>query len=239
MQRHAGSSRGVPDESRVERGVAGRVLLVALGAVGALLGLALAAVGVVLLVLTGRDTTFGGGEATLSTDRYALVTEAAGLGRGGLHATVRVRVRANHGGAVFVGVAPAADVDGYLAGSAYDELVDVRLSPLRATLRPSAGTRAPTRPAEGPRWTVSASGTGEQTVDVPVGDGGQRLVVMNADAAAGVDVTAALSVRAPFLRRLALGLLAAGAVVAPTGGLLLVAGVRRVLRSRPLPVEPG
>ena len=150
----------------------------------------------------------------------------------------RVRVRSDQGGPVFVGVAPAADVERYLAGSAYDELVDVRLSPLRATPVPSDGTRAPAPPADGPRWTVSASGSGEQTIDVPVHDGGRRLVIMNADAAAGVDVTAALSVRAPFLRRLALGLLVAGAVVAPVGGLLLAAGVRRVLPSRPLPVEP-
>jgi hypothetical protein len=214
------------------------VLLVALGAVGALLGLALAGVGLVLLVLTGRDTTFGGGEATLRTERYALVTRAAGLGGGGIDATVRVRVRANDGGPVFVGVAPAADVDRYLAGTAYDELVDVRLSPLRATLRPSAGTSAPAPPPAGPRWTVSASGAGEQSIDVPVRSGGQRLVLMNSDAAAGVDVTAALSVRAPFLRRLALGLLIAGAIVAPVGGLLLAAGVRRVLRSRPPGVEP-
>ena len=217
----------------------GRVLLVALGAVGALLGLALAAVGIVLLVLAGRDGSFGGGEATLSTDRYALVSEAAGLGGGGVDATVRVRVRAVRGGSVFVGVAPAAAVDRYLAGTAYDELVDVRLSPLRATLVPSDGTAAPARPADGPQWTVSASGPGEQTVDVPVRAGGQRLVVMNADAAAGVDVTAALSVRAAFLRRLAIGLLVAGAVVAPAGGLLLAAGVRQLVRNRPLRVEAG
>jgi hypothetical protein len=218
--------------------VAGRVLLVALGAVGAVLGLALAAAGVVLLVLTGRDTSFGGAEAALSTDRYALVTEAAGLGGGGVDATVRVRVRSDQGGPVFVGVAPAADVDRYLAGTGYAELVDVRLSPLRATLRPSDGTRAPAPPGDGPGWTVGASGSGEQTIDVPVRAGGQRLVIMNADAAAGVDVTAALSLRAPFLRRLALGLLIAGAVVAPIGGLLLAAGVRQVLRSRPPAVEP-
>jgi hypothetical protein len=214
------------------------VLLVAFGAVGALLGLALAAVGVVLLLLTGRDTTFGGAEAALSADRYALVTEAAGLGGGGADTTVRVTVRSNQGGPVFVGVAPAAGVDRYLAGTGYDELVDVTLSPLRATLRPSDGSRAPAPPADGPRWTVSASGSGEQTIDVPVRDGGQRLVIMNADAATGVDVTAALSVRAPFLRRLGLGLLVAGAVVAPIGGLLLAAGVRRILRTRPPAVEP-
>jgi len=217
--------------------VTGKVLLVALGAVGALLGLALVAVGVVLLLLTGRDTTFGGGEATLTTARYALVTEAAGLGGGGIDATVRVRVRSTAGGPVFVGVAPASDVDRYLSGTAYDEMVDVRLSPLRATLVPSDGSRAPVPPADGPRWTASASGPGEQTLDVPVRAGGQRLVVMNAGGGAGVDVTAALSVRAPFLRRLGLGLLLAGAVVAPVGGVLLATGVRRVLRSRPPRVE--
>ena len=190
----------------------GRVLLVALGAVGVLLGLALAAGGIVLLVLTGRDATCGGGEATLGTDRYALVTRAAGLGGGGVDATVRVRVRSTRGGPVFVGVAPAAAVDRYLAGAAYDELVDVRLSPLRATPVPSDGTRAPAPPRDGPHWTVSAP---------------------------GVEVTAALSVRAPFLRRLGLGLLVAGALVAPAGGLLLAAGVWQVLRTRPPRLEPG
>jgi hypothetical protein len=215
------------------------VLLVALGAVGALIGLALAAVGIVLLVLTGRGGTFGGGEATLTTERYALVSEAAGLGGGGVDATVRIRVRALDGGPVFVGVGPAAAVDRFLSGTAYDELVDVRLSPLRATLVPSAGTAAPARPVGGPAWTASATGPGEQTVDVPVRAGGQRLVVMNADAAAGVDVTAALSLRAAFLRKLAIGLLVAGAIVAPVGGLLLAAGVRQVVRTRPVRVEAG
>jgi hypothetical protein len=130
-------------------------------------------------------------------------------------------------------------VDRYLSGVAYDEMVDVRLSPLRATPVPSDGTRAPAPPSDGPQWTASASGPGEQTVDVPVRVGGQRLVAMNASGAAGVEVTAALSVRAPFLRRLALGLLVAGALVAPAGGLLLAAGVSQVLRTRPPRLEPG
>jgi hypothetical protein len=212
--------------------VTGRVLLVALGAVGALLGLALAAIAVVLLVVSGRDGAFGGRAATLSTERYALVSDAAGLGAGGVDATVRVRVSATGGGPVFVGVAPAAAVDRYLSGVAYDELTDVRLSPLRATLVPSEGDRVPARPGDQRVWTVSASGPGEQTVEVPVHAGGQRLVVMNADGAAGIEVDAALSLRAPFLRRLAIGLLVAGVVVAPLGGLALVLGVRRTVRVR-------
>lgn len=210
----------------------GRVVLVALGAVGALLGLLLAAVGLVLLVLTGRGG-FGGADGPLATGSYALVSDAAGLRAGGPDVAVRVRVTPGEGrGPVFVGVGPAAAVDEFLAGSAYDELTDVRLSPLEVTQVPSGGAGAPGRPADRPVWTVSAAGAGEQTVDVTAGTGGQKLVVMNADGSPGVAVTASLALRAAFLRTLALGLLGAGAVVAAVGGGLLVIGVRRTARAR-------
>lgn len=111
-------------------------------------------------------------------------------------------------------------------------MVDVRLSPLRATLVPTDGAQAPVRPADRPVWTVSATGPGERIIDVPVRAGGQRLVVMNADASEGVEVTAAVSLRAPFLRSLAIGLLVAGVVVAPAGGVLVAFGVRHSLRAR-------
>ena len=210
----------------------GRVVLVALGAVGALLGLLLAGVGLVLLVLTGRGG-FGGADAPLATESYALVSDAAGLRAGGSDVTVRVRVTPAGGrGPVFVGVGPAAAVDDFLAGSAYDGLTDVRLSPLEVTQVPSGGTGAPGRPADRPVWTVSATGPGEQTVDVTAGADGQKLVVMNADGSPGVAVTASLKLRAEFLRTLALGLLGAGAGVAVAGGALLVIGVRRTARAR-------
>lgn len=208
----------------------GRVVLVALGAVGALLGLLLAAGGLILLLLTGRGG-FGGTAGPLATGSYALVSDAAGLRAGGVDASVRVRVRSD-AGPVFVGVGPTAAVDDFLAGVEYDELTAVHLTPLRATLVASGGTAAPARPADRPLWTVSATGPGEQTVDVEVGAGGQKLVVMNADGSPGVTVTASLALRADFLRRFALGALVAGAVVAPVGGVLLATGVRRTARAR-------
>lgn len=215
--------------------VTGRVLLVAFGAVVTAVGVVLAAVGVVLLFLAGGDGAFGGRETAVSTPAYALVTDGAGLAAGGgggaVEGTVRVRVRPT-AGPVFVGVAPAAEVEAYLAGVGYEELREVRLSPLRYVPARSAGTRAPA-PPEGRAWTVSASGAGEQTVQVPVGAGReQRLVVMNADGSAGVDVLAAIELRAPFLRRLALGLLGGGAVTALVGGITLAVGVRRTVRAR-------
>ena len=144
----------------------------------------------------------------------------------------QVRVRVTGGAPVFVGVAPAAAVDAYLKNVAYDELVDVRLSPFRATLVPTDGADAPVRPADRPVLTVSATGPGARTIDVPVHVGGQRLVIMNADGSEGVEVTAALSLRAPFLRSLAIGLLIAGVIVAPAGGVMLALGVRRTVRAR-------
>jgi hypothetical protein len=81
-------------------------------------------------------------------------------------------------------------------------------------------------------WTVSATGPGERSIEVPVHAGGQRLVVMNADASEGVEVTAALSLRAPFLRSLAIGLLVAGMIAAAAGGVTLALGVRRSIRVR-------
>lgn len=208
----------------------GRVVLVALGAVGALLGVLLAGAGAVLLVLSGRDG-LGGGAGPLSTGSYALVSDAAGLRAGGPAVTVRVRVTSDRG-PVFVGAGPADAVDAYLSGVAYDELTGVRLAPLRTTLVPSGGTAAPARPADRPVWTVSATGPGEQTIDVDAGAAGQKLVVMNADGSAGVAVTASLALRAGFLRNVGLGLLVAGAVVAPVGGVLLVVGIRRTVRAR-------
>lgn len=205
-------------------------MLVALGAVGALVGTALVVAGAILLLLTGGDGRVGGRDTTLSTPTYALVTGAAGLRDGGLDATVRVRVSSAKG-PVFVGVAPAATVEDLLRNVASDNLTDVHLSPLRFTAVRSPGTEVPQQPTSR-QWTVSALGPGAQTVEVPIGDGGQRLVVMNADGSAGVDVQASVSLRAGFVRPLAVGLLIAGIVVAPVGGLLLVAGVRRTVRAR-------
>lgn len=217
--------------------MAAKILLVALGAVGALIGVVLVLAGLALVALTGGDRSFGSRTETLDTPTYALVSDAAGLGSGGLRATVRVTAAAADGGALFVGVGPAAEVDRYLSGVAREELRDVRLSPFRYDTVRVAGTGAPAAPGGQPLWTVRSAGAGERTVEVPVGTGGQRLVVMNADGSPVVRVRASFGIRAPFLRRLGVGLAAAGLLVAPLGALALVLGVRRAVRA-PVPA-PG
>jgi hypothetical protein len=216
----------------VEVSVVGRVLLVAVGAVVLLVGLGVLAIGALVLFLTGRDSAFPGGSGDLHSDSYALVSDAAGLRAIAIDDTARVRVRST-GGPVFVGVGPAETVRPYLAGVAYDELTDVRLAPLEATLLPSDGTGAPARPgADRSVWTVTAAGPGRQTVDIDLDSPDEVLVVMNADGSAGVDVTASVAIVVPVARSLGIGFLVGGAVAAPVGGVLLATGIRRSVRAR-------
>ena len=69
-------------------------------------------------------------------------------------------------------------------------------------------------------WVAQASGPGTQEVTWQVEEGRWAIVMMNADAAAGVDVRADIGVTAPWLRRIAAGLLAAGSLAVLAGAVL-------------------
>ncbi|HSO16779.1 MAG TPA: DUF4389 domain-containing protein, partial [Arthrobacter sp.] len=64
--------------------------------------------------------------------------------------------------AVFIGIAPQADVAAYLAGVNHSEIVDVRFSPFRALYRDVAGPGVPAPPADQGFWTALATGQGTQ-----------------------------------------------------------------------------
>ncbi|HYT10334.1 MAG TPA: hypothetical protein VEL73_06700, partial [Mycobacteriales bacterium] len=135
---------------------------------------------------------------------------------------------------VFLGVGPAADVDRYLDGVPYDEVIQVRFSPFRYETTRHDGDRAPEPPADQSFWSARASGPGEQTLEFGVNGGDYRVVVMNADASQGVDVRSSFALRAPFLRRLALGMLIVGLLLLGVGVALLVWGIRtKVPRRQP------
>jgi hypothetical protein len=225
--------------------VAKKVLLIVFGTVLTLLGIALTVGGVVLLALTGGDGYFGSGTETVRTPTRALVSEPAVLetGRDGFDATVRIRVAAASGDAVFIGVGPTTEVDRYLAGSSYDEVRDVEFSPFRYSTVRRDGEDEPAPPADQPLWTARATGTGEQTIEIRLDQGDYRLVVMNADASSGVDVRASFGIRLPFLRRLGLGLTIGGVLAVLGGILLLVWGLRTKVPPRQppawVPYGPG
>ena len=119
-----------------------------------------------------------------STSTYAIVSESADLDTDGRGLGARRRSWGPFASAaratrpVFVGIAPAADVDGYLED--VEHAVVDRLE-RRAALSRIARAAHPARPAQETFWAASTTGAGEQTLDWDPEDGTWRVVVMNAD----------------------------------------------------------
>lgn len=118
--------------------------------------------------------------------------------------------------AVFVGIAPEADIDRYLVGVAYAEVTDLDEDARAVTTREVKATARPAPPGDQPFWTASIQGTGTQALTWTPEQGRWAVVVMNADASPGVAVTATASGR--------LGLLTPLGVLLTAFGLLLLAG---------------
>jgi hypothetical protein len=140
-----------------------------------------------------------------------------------------VRLRATDVGdrssGVFIGIGPTADVEGYLASVARDEIREVD-SDRDVRYRSIPGADSPQPPTEQTFWVASASGLGVQELIWEVEEGEWTAVLMNADGSPGIlaDVTAA--VRSGALLAIALTMVAVGAV------LLVIAVVIIVLAAR-------
>jgi hypothetical protein len=210
---------------------AGRVAAIAGGAVLALVALA-------LLALAGvgfwADTTQRDDEGWLTspshrfeTRSHALTAEGLGLGEldgdwaPGLGA-VRVQARAADGRAVFVGIAPEAQVDRYLEGVAHTEVRGLRDAGYDGVER--AGSRTPQDPASAGIWAASAAGPGEQAVRWDPEAGDWAVVVMNADGRPGVAVDVRVGARAGWLGELSVALLIAGGVLGAAAVALIAFG---------------
>lgn len=131
--------------------------------------------------------------------------------------TVRLRVTAlGSGRAVFVGIAPRAAADRYLAGVGRSVVTDWTRGSAAYRYRTGGAPSVP--PADTPIWVASASGTGTRTLTWKPTGGDWLIVVMNPDASPGVAVIADAGATVPPLGWIAVGFLVAG-------GVLLVAGV--------------
>ena len=171
----------------------------------------------------------------LDTPSFALKSEQIDLGVDaadyrwipGGRTGVRLEATSRGGAPVFVGIAPSADVERYLAGTAHAEVTDIEVDPFRPELRNAAGSARPSPPAQQTFWSMSASGNGTQTVNWPVQSGDFTVVVMNADASAGVAVDVAVGAKTGALLPIGAGM-AAVAMVAAIGGIaLVIVGSRR------------
>jgi len=213
---------------------AGRVTAIVFGAIGALLGLGLTTAGVIALVYEATQRDADGyvlaPDESLSTETYAITSEgvdiyledvpdwivnAESLG------TIRVNAVSEDGEELFVGVAPEAEVDAFLADVAHEEFTGLG-GPGTAV----AGDTEAGRPDGVDIWVASATSTDTATVTWSMEDGRWALVVMNADASPGVAVDMTVGARIDWLDELGIGLLIAGVLLLGVGVLAIALAAR-------------
>jgi hypothetical protein len=198
----------------------------------ALTGLVAGAAGAILLGLFDSDGRVASGTHSISSEQRALVSSVADLSDvsdlDDLVGDPRILLTARSADRVFIGIGPARQVERYLASVAIDEVTDFEIDPFRLEREPRAGSRRPASPARQTFWVAQATGH-EAKLHWKVRDGDYRLVLMNADGRAGVDVDADVALRLPKVGGLAWGLVAGGGLllVAGLGGVVLVTRSRR------------
>ena len=145
---------------------------------------------------------------------------------------VRVEGVAAGPGPLFMGIAPADAVAGYLDGVAHDEITEwdsTQDDIVDVVYTRIEGATAPAAPGTERLWVASVSGRGEQSLDWTIQRGEWALVIMNADGSPGVSAdvrfgVATLSVLFPI-----------GVASVVVGLVALISGGRMVtsLPSRP------
>ena len=126
-----------------------------------------------------------------ATPTYAVVSEDADIDTGGAEWALdtflgTVRIRSESDRAVFVGIAPAVEVDRYLGGVEHDVVRRSRLDRRPGVLASCRQRHASESPSSETFWAESVAGRGEQTLGWEPKDGDWRVVLMNEDAARGV-----------------------------------------------------
>lgn len=164
----------------------------------------------------------------LRTDTYAIRAKLQGDGPQWLYGstlwgTGRVRATSRNGQPIFLGIARTGDVSRYLAGAGYATIDHLDTNDVTA----HAGSAPSTPPSDASVWAASTQGTGRQTLRWKPRDGDWSVVVMNADARAGVAVRGGVDAKLPWLPWVAIGLLTAAAASGLVGGWLLIRGIRK------------
>lgn len=213
-----------------------QVVAIWAGAAVALAGVLIALAGVGIAALFGGDDAVGTGSHRVDTSTAALVSGVAAVddtrGASDVLGDARLKVTAEEAGGkpVFVGVARAADVDRYLAGTATDRVTDVDVLPFGID-RERRNGRASAFGAPGTQrfWIAHAGSAEDGTagLDWKVRDGDYRVVVMNADGTPGVETRSELGVVVPHGTAIGAGILVAGMLLGGAGLAALAHGLRR------------
>jgi hypothetical protein len=216
------------------RSRAGRVALIVVGVIAGIVAFALLVGGCALVAVdrTQRDDDgfLMSPSQEFDSATYAIVSESADIDSGGEWALDSflgtVRIRSDSDRRVFVGIAPAADVDRYLEGVEHDVVTDLDSSGDPEYSR-RAGGAPPAAPGGETFWAASISGTGEQVLDWDPEDGDWSAVVMNQDASRGVSADMSIGAELDSVLWIGIGLLALGVLLAAGAALAITAGARR------------
>ena len=140
---------------------------------------------------------------------------------------VDLRLRVDGAGStddVFVGIARSADLEQYLDGAGYSEVIEVNDRNPRYQQVDGDGSIDP--PLDQDFWTVSASGTGEQQLDWEARGGRWSVVVMNSDGSPVVAADVEIGARSGAVTPVSIGLLVMGGIVIIAAAVLIVVGAR-------------
>jgi hypothetical protein len=213
---------------------AGRVIGVVVSAVVMLVGLSglVAGTGAVVFDQTQRNSAgyLMTDSQVFSTPGYAFVSKSATVDTSTNRMTAKdilgnVRIRVQSQSPVFVGIGPSAQVDQYLRGARSEVAGHGQFG------WSGMGLESLTKPAGTPTsqdfWVAKTSGSGVQTLTWSPRTGDWRVVLMNADASAGVRSRLAVGAELPGLVWMGVATLAGGALLFLLGGLGLYLAVRR------------
>jgi hypothetical protein len=212
---------------------AGRVIGMVLAGIGGLIGLALVAGGIAVLVAHSSerddDGYFNSDRKRLESATYAITSEDIDLGIDEIgwapeEVLGDIRVRVEGEGPVFVGIGPDEDVDRYLDDVAHDELIEFDGDDAQLVLHEGRAPRTP--PGEQDFWVAESEGSGEQALTWDAEFGRWAVVVMNADAARGIDVGVDAGVKLDWAIWAGVGLLVVGLLMV-AGAVLVIALVGR------------
>ncbi len=140
---------------------------------------------------------------------------------------VDLRIRAEGAGTsddVFIGIARTADLEPYLDGAAWSEVIEIDRR--TAVTTDIAGRSSIEPPLDADFWTASTSGSGEQELVWRARGGQWSIVIMNADGTADVAADIELGARSGAVVPIAVTMIIVGAVGTLGSIALIVFGAR-------------
>lgn len=231
---------------------AGRLIAIIVGALLALLAGGLVIAGGVLLWAYGtqRDAQgfFETADRRVSSSGYALTSPDVDVNIGseledwiprGNTAAVKIVVRSTGDEPLFVGIGPTDYVARYLGDVAHDEITDFGYPSRRIDYESVEGGAPAAPPSQQDFWVVESDGAGRQSIEWDIEDGNWTAVIMNSDAAAGVEADLSLGARFGLLLPIGIALLVGGLVLGGLAAVLVIIGLMPGRRPAPPQSPPA